>query len=64
MNKLEELKKKLADAELRLKTLQTQNMAAWEDYGSELCAGDMLSQEAEIELEIEDIKYEIECCNN
>lgn len=64
MNNLEELKQKLADKKAELKAMQDGHMEAWEDYGSELCVGDMLNREANLELEILDIEYEIECCNN
>jgi len=42
---IEELKKELVD-------MKASNNAAWSLYGSELCAGDMLAEEAKLELEI------------
>jgi NTP pyrophosphatase (non-canonical NTP hydrolase) len=47
MNKktLEELEKELAD-------LKAYHKSAWNTYGSELCAGDMIRQEEKLEKEI------------
>ena len=60
MNKLEELKEQLAAKKNELESLQKNNLATWDEYGSELCTGDMLNQEAELELEILDIEHEID----
>lgn len=47
MNKktLEQLEKELTD-------LKAYHKSAWETYGSELCAGDMIAQEEKLEKEI------------
>jgi len=42
---IEELEKELVD-------MKASNNAAWSLYGSELCAGNMLAEEANLELEI------------
>lgn len=50
---LEELEKELSD-------LKSSNSSAWDIYGSELCAGDMIAQEQKIEKEIAKKKAELE----
>jgi len=46
---LEELEKELAD-------LKASNSSQWDTYGSELCAGDMIRQEENLEKEIVKLK--------
>lgn len=46
---LELLEKELSD-------LRASNLSAWESYGSELCAGDMIAQERRLENLIKDLK--------
>jgi hypothetical protein len=46
---IQELEKELTD-------LRKENLEAWKIYGSELCAGDMLSKEKNLEIQIENIK--------
>jgi hypothetical protein len=45
MTELEKLK-------FELKELQALHISMWHDYGSELCAEDMMKKEAELELKI------------
>jgi len=45
MTKLEEKKEEL-------RKLKESNKSAWETYGSELCAGDMIAKEEKLEKEI------------
>ncbi len=49
MSKIEELEKKLLD-------MRSYHMSIWNEYGSELCAGDMIKQEKEIEDEIKELQ--------
>jgi hypothetical protein len=55
MNKktVKELEKELAD-------LRDYNRSAWDVYGSELCAGDMIAQEERLEKQIAKQKEEDE----
>ena len=48
MTKLEELEK-------RLENMKTYHKSVWNEYGSELCAGDMLRKEKEIMDEIKEL---------
>ena len=38
--------------------LRSENLSAWNIYGSELCAGEMLKKERELEDKIEQLKLE------
>ena len=53
MTTLEQLEKELAD-------LKETHRSLWDSYGSELCAGDMISQEERLEKKIAQLKKEIE----
>ena len=57
MNKKE---KSIEELEKELDELQKYHKSAWEDYGSELCAGDMIAQEERLEKEIKKLKAEKE----
>jgi hypothetical protein len=57
MNKRE---KPLEELEKELDELQKHHRSAWEDYGSELCAGDMIAQEERLEKQIAKLKAEKE----
>ena len=46
---IEQLEKELAD-------LKEYHKSAWNTYGSEICAGDMIRQEEELEKEIDERK--------
>ncbi len=46
--------------EQQLKDLKASNLGAWSTYGSELCAGDMLKQEKELEDKIMQLKIDFD----
>ena len=48
--------KTIEELEKELEELKASNKAAWDMYGSELCAGDMLGKEAAIQKEIKRLK--------
>jgi hypothetical protein len=54
MENVEELEK-------QLKELKKSNEDAWKMYGSELCAGDMIRQEQELENKIKILKEKNKC---
>jgi len=45
-------KKTIEELEKELEDLKTSHRSQWDTYGSELCAGDMIRQEEELEKEI------------
>jgi len=49
MKKLEQLKQELRE-------LKESNKSIWEMYGSELCAGDMISKEQKLEEQIKKLE--------
>ncbi len=49
MSKIEELETKLSN-------MRSYHMSIWNEYGSELCAGDILKQEKKIEDEIKELQ--------
>lgn len=51
MSKREKLEKKLED-------MRTEHRAVWEQYGSELCAGEMIAKEEKLENQIKNLKDE------
>jgi hypothetical protein len=46
------MKKTIEELEKELIKLKESNKKSWDTYGSELCAGDMIAQEKNIEKEI------------
>lgn len=48
-----ENEKTIEELEQELRDLQASNKAAWDMYGSELCAGEMIAKERALEKEIE-----------
>lgn len=50
--------KNLKELEKELEDLRESNRGAWEMYGSELCAGDMIGQEKYLEDQIKKLKDE------
>jgi len=54
MDKIEKIKK----LEKELEDLKSFHQSAWDTYGSELCAGDMIRQEEKLEKKIEKLKKE------
>jgi len=53
------MSKRLEVLESSLKSLRESNKAAWDMYGSELCAGDMIGQEKALEEKIKKLKEEL-----
>lgn len=56
LKKLRERNSNLEMLEKELEELRASNKSAWESYGSELCAGDMIAQERRLENLIKDLK--------
>ena len=54
-----ELKTKLNNLEIEYNNLRANNLAAWDMYGSELCAGDMEGQENRLLIEISKLGKQI-----
>ena len=52
MSQSRSIQEQIREAEARLAQMREGHVDAWSIYGSELCAGDMLRQEHEIEDEI------------
>lgn len=48
--------KTIEELEQQLINLKELNKSAWNTYGSELCAGEMLKNERKLEKEIEELK--------
>src|SRR3989344_3294382 len=57
--KIEELKKRKAELEKKLKDEQAFNRAAWEQYGSELCVSELERNEQAIKNEIKSVYEDI-----
>lgn len=51
-------KKTIEELEKELEDLKTSHRSQWDIYGSELCAGDMIRQEEELEKQIRKLKTE------
>ena len=51
-------KKTIEQLEKELEDLKTSHRSQWDTYGSELCAGDMIRQEEELEKKIRKMKIE------
>ena len=51
-------KKTIEQLEKELEDLKTSHRSQWDTYGSELCAGDMIRQEEELEKQIRKLKIE------
>jgi hypothetical protein len=49
-------KKTIEELEKELEDLKTSHRSQWDTYGSELCAGDMIRQEEELEKKIREAK--------
>jgi hypothetical protein len=58
------LEKKKSKLESELKDKRSSNTSSWSEYGSELCAGDMIKEEEEIIIEISLIASDIDFLNN
>lgn len=52
--------KKIEKLKIKLNKLKDDNRSAWDTYGSELCAGEMIREETKIEKEIEDLEFELD----
>ena len=52
------MSKRLEVLETALENLRESNRSAWDMYGSELCAGDMIGQEKALEEKIKKLKEE------
>lgn len=50
------MEKTIEELEKELEELKASNMASWEMYGSELCAGDMSGKERALEDKIDELK--------
>lgn len=57
--KIDELKKEKAALNQRLEEERNFHIAAWNEYGSELCAGEMADNEAAIAKKIADVSKKI-----
>ena len=53
------MKKELKELETELKAMESFHSSIWNDYGSELCAGDMLGQEKRLREKIKELKRKI-----
>ena len=53
------MSKRLEVLETALENLRESNRSAWDMYGSELCAGDMIGQEKALEEKIKKLKEEL-----
>ncbi len=52
------MSKRLEILEQALADMKATHRSAWDVYGSELCAGDMIRQEEELEKKIEKLRKE------
>ena len=52
------MSKRLEILEKELKDMKASHSSQWDTYGSELCAGDMIRQEEELEKKIAKLKEE------
>lgn len=50
------MSEELQKLEKELEDLKESNLSSWNTYGSELCAGDMIRQERELEEKINELK--------
>ena len=50
------MEKKLEILEKALEDMRSTHRSSWDIYGSELCAGDMIRQEEELEKKIQKLK--------
>ena len=62
--KLDELKKEKAALGKKLESQQVFHSAAWEQYGSELCAGEMLNDDRHLAEEILEVERKIVLLQN
>ena len=53
------MSKRLEILEQSLKKLREYNRSAWDTYGSELCAGEMIAEERALEEKIKKLKEEL-----
>jgi len=53
------MSKRLEILEKALEDLKASNLASWEMYGSELCAGGMIAEERALEEKIKKLKEEL-----
>lgn len=51
-NKIKELEIKVSVLRGELKSIESFHSAAWAEYGSELCSGEMIANESKIRMEI------------
>ena len=58
-NKIKELEKEEQILKRELRGKESFHRAAWAEYGSELCSGEMLKDEHEMELKIEEVSRKI-----
>jgi len=58
-NKIKELEKEVSALERELRDKESFHRAAWAEYGSELCTGEMLAEENKIQIEIIRIRRDI-----
>lgn len=58
-NKIKELEKEILVLERLLRSKESFNSAAWAEYGSELCAGEMVGNEQKIRLKISSAKGKV-----
>ncbi len=58
--KIAQLKKAREEAEARLASERSFNISAWNEYGSELCAGEMIKNERELERAIRALSGDID----
>ena len=54
------MSKKLELLEKALKDMKSSHSSSWDVYGGELCSGDMISKEEELEKKIRKVKEEEE----
>ena len=58
-NKIKELEKEVLVLKAELRSMESFNSAAWEMYGSELCAGEMTGNENKIRVKMDLIRCDI-----
>ncbi len=58
-NKIKELEKEIGKLRFQLKSTESFNRSAWEEYGSELCSGEMIANENAIRDDIAEVKDKI-----
>lgn len=59
MNTPQNIELQIKEKEQALTSMRSYHMSLWNDYGSELCAGDMVKQERKLQEEIDELKKQL-----